>query len=318
MSVSEQGFILEGGRLLSYTGQEEEVVVPAGVIRLESGVFADRENLRRVILPDSLRTIGADVFSNCSALEEVVLPQGLEEIENNAFYLCESLSRLEISEGVRSIGDRAFFKCSALQRIVLPRGLRRLGQEVFEHCTGLEELHIPAATTEIGRWILFGATECTVYVEEDSFAHQYCEFEQIDFCTGYDQAKDVQESKGGFFARMREKRNCRRQEAEEEERLRREAEEAERLRREAEEEERRRQENEARNAVEEKGAGPNAMDESAMERLDYLRQLCKRQEWIIAENPGILGEQARRRKMAQARLKELNIIASREFPDLWK
>ena len=47
MSVSNQEFILDGGRLLSYCGQEEEVVVPAGVIRVESGAFSDRENLRR-------------------------------------------------------------------------------------------------------------------------------------------------------------------------------------------------------------------------------------------------------------------------------
>ena len=85
MSVSNQEFILDGGRLLSYCGQEEEVVVPAGVIRVESGAFSDRENLRRVILPEGLRTIGSDAFAGCIGLEEVVLPRGLKEIEADAF-----------------------------------------------------------------------------------------------------------------------------------------------------------------------------------------------------------------------------------------
>ena len=50
------------------------------------------------------------------------------------------------------------------------------------------------------------------------------------------------------------------------------------------------------------------------ERYAYLQELYRRQEKVVADNLGLLGEQARRRRNAQARMEELRRVMEREFP----
>lgn len=75
--------------------------------RLLEEIFADREELEEVILPDSVKVIGEGAFRNCTSLRTVKLGEGVEEIYSNAF------------------GN------TALERINLPRSLKYVGQKKF-------------------------------------------------------------------------------------------------------------------------------------------------------------------------------------------
>lgn len=57
--------------LLEYRGNETSVVIPEGVTRINSGVFADCINLTEVTIPKTVTSIGSNVFQRCGNLNEI-------------------------------------------------------------------------------------------------------------------------------------------------------------------------------------------------------------------------------------------------------
>lgn len=96
-------------------GDDEEVVLPDGVVEIADGVFRGRKSLKKITIPEGCVKIGQSVFRDCTALEEVVLP-----------------------ESATAIGDYCFKNCTSLKRIVLPPKTKRLSQEIFAGCSSLE------------------------------------------------------------------------------------------------------------------------------------------------------------------------------------
>lgn len=66
-------FELNGTTLVSYTGTDEEVVVPDGVTRIDKSAFKDNSTMRKVILPVPCETLLDGTFTTCSNLQEVVI-----------------------------------------------------------------------------------------------------------------------------------------------------------------------------------------------------------------------------------------------------
>ena len=119
-SVSDNnGFRMNGDKLVKYTGTELSVSVPVGV-----------------------RVIGSDAFSDCPNLKAVTLPVGLEEIENGAFSGCKNIKSVIVPEGCEFIGNGAFADCDALESVSLPSTLVELGTSVFAGCDNLKSVGI--------------------------------------------------------------------------------------------------------------------------------------------------------------------------------
>ena len=79
------------------------------------------ENLKSLVLAESVEQIGSSAFARCNALEECVFPEGLLRIGDSAFHSCTSLSRVFIPESVTAIGTNAFANCPALT-LTVPLG----------------------------------------------------------------------------------------------------------------------------------------------------------------------------------------------------
>ena len=56
-----------------------------------SGNSNSVNNIKRVIIPDSVKRIGSDAFYDCKSLESIQLPPNLEEIGSWAFGSCINL-----------------------------------------------------------------------------------------------------------------------------------------------------------------------------------------------------------------------------------
>lgn len=63
-------FLISGGVLVAYRGDDEEVTVPEGVRVIAGEVFSDHPKMRKISIPDSVQYIDEDAFLGC-ALEEV-------------------------------------------------------------------------------------------------------------------------------------------------------------------------------------------------------------------------------------------------------
>ena len=94
-------------------------------------LFRFNNNIRSVVLPDTLRKIEAFAFDCCENLEHCQLPEGLTQIGYAAFQCCYNLKELEIPGSVISIGNFAYNHCSSLgnDEIHIPAALKCLGND---------------------------------------------------------------------------------------------------------------------------------------------------------------------------------------------
>ena len=170
--TKESEFIIRGGVLEKYIGENTEVYIPSSVVRVNEAAFKDCYGITKVVFPNSVNFIGDCVFSNCTSLETVFLPEGLEKIslglfsgckqlknvniprsvksiEGSAFQHCESLSDISLSDKISEIGGSAFLNCKKLKNIIVPEGVKSIHSKTFANCSSMESVVLPNTLEEI-------------------------------------------------------------------------------------------------------------------------------------------------------------------------
>ncbi len=85
----------------------ETVNFGKGITKIGFGAF-EETNLKRVVLPASLKTICYSAFSWNKNLNEVIIPNGVKTIEERAFFECNNLKSVNIPSSVKKIEQHAF------------------------------------------------------------------------------------------------------------------------------------------------------------------------------------------------------------------
>lgn len=149
------------------------VKVPQTVKRIAPQAFANRLNLKEIILPDGLETIDDAAFMGCTSLttltiphtvtavgkrlcwgchslQTVYLPKSIKEIPQFTFFSC-GLRSVTLPDGVKKIGEHSFGANFSLTSIQLPNTVRSIGVSAFGKCESLEDVHLPERLTTIER-----------------------------------------------------------------------------------------------------------------------------------------------------------------------
>ena len=125
--------------------------IPTNVWTDEFGVQYDREQRILLRAPKGLlkytvlkgtKVIGHAAFSNCEQLKSVVLPDSVTEIGHYAFAGCKSIFSFAISNHVRILGTGAFMNCSELWMIRIPEDII-IENDAFEGCNNLYIVYVP-------------------------------------------------------------------------------------------------------------------------------------------------------------------------------
>lgn len=100
-------FKIVHGKLISYDGDDDVVVIPSSILMIGSHAFS-KSSVERVVVSEGVAFIDAKAFMNCKYLEEISFPMSLIEVKELAFAGCKMLSQVDIANEETFIEKKAF------------------------------------------------------------------------------------------------------------------------------------------------------------------------------------------------------------------
>jgi len=157
----------------------ETITIPESVTEIQEMAFEGCSSLTSVTLPKNLKTLGATAFGNCTSLTEINIPVNLENNEGSPFYECTELKTINFEDGITKILD-GLFSNTGIAEIEIPDTVTSIG-DAFRECVNLSIIKIPASVTAIKPTAFEGSVNVKIYGDEDSYARQYAEENNIPF-----------------------------------------------------------------------------------------------------------------------------------------
>lgn len=144
-------FVVDGTKLLRYTGESPSVIIPEGITSIEAHAFYCNDLITDVQIPSTVRTIGKEAFSHCSKLYSVTFEEGIREIHEAAFAHCSRVRELNLPDSIRTLGPSCFYWCISLKKLRLPNNLLEIPENAFYECDALESVLVPSRVHSLRR-----------------------------------------------------------------------------------------------------------------------------------------------------------------------
>lgn len=130
------------------------VVFPEGTEIIPDGYFkgsAHQNELKRVVLPSTVKGIGDAAFYGCAKLTQINLPAGLISIGKNTFSGCTQLTDIQLPDDLLVIGESAF-QGAGLKTVHFPNSLQTIGNYAFSGCSALVDVSLPSSLITLGMY----------------------------------------------------------------------------------------------------------------------------------------------------------------------
>ena len=128
----------------------KDLIIPNSVTSIGKWSFSGCSGLTTITIPNSVTSIGWGAFSDCSGLTSVTIPNSVTSIGNSAFSGCSGLTSVTIHNNVTSISDWAFHNCSGLTSVTIPNSVTSIGNAAFSGCNisvVISQIELPFAIT---------------------------------------------------------------------------------------------------------------------------------------------------------------------------
>ena len=123
--------------------------------------YINDQEIKDLVIPNSVTSIGQYTFAYCSSLTSVTIPNSVTSIGNGAFAYCSSLPSVTIGESVTNIGGYAFSSCSSLASVTIPNSVTSIGNDAFSGCSSLTSVTIGESVTNIGGYAFYECSSLT-------------------------------------------------------------------------------------------------------------------------------------------------------------
>jgi len=143
-------FKQEGNKLIEYTNNNEEVIIPEDITIIGHAAFRQKARIKRIVLHNKVTTIEREAFANCAGLEEVVIPSSVTSIGSRAFANCTSLTSIVIPAGIDTIPERLFESCRNLKNVTIGSNIKIIDRSAFNNCESLTSIIIPRSVQSLG------------------------------------------------------------------------------------------------------------------------------------------------------------------------
>lgn len=134
-------------------------------------LFLDGEEIKDLVIPNSITEIGSHTFEGFSELASITIPNSVTDIGCSAFRECKGLKSVTIPNSVRSIGLSAFQDCSGLSAVTIGNGVSTIYSLAFANCSELANVY---CYTENVPDMSAGNYSCT-----DAFEGSYVEYANL-------------------------------------------------------------------------------------------------------------------------------------------
>ena len=121
------------------------VKVKKGTTKIADSAFSFCTNIKKVILPDTVKVIEQNAFVRCS-LNYIRMPRRLKELGGSAFHE-SALKKITVYGKVELNGT--FKYCKKLKTVVLKEGVKELGELVFHQCPKLRSVTVPKSVKSL-------------------------------------------------------------------------------------------------------------------------------------------------------------------------
>ena len=185
-AVKSIGNVFKGTNIISFN----EFKYFTSVKKLDASAFDHCQQLRRIILPDSLEEIGQYALCQMSNITELVIPASVKQIDEKALVANASLQKISVAKGntvydsrndcnavihtetnrlivgassavipsdVQIIGQQAFLY-SNIENIIIPDSVHTIEWQAFCECKNLKSLIIGKGVKTWGTQICYLAT----------------------------------------------------------------------------------------------------------------------------------------------------------------
>lgn len=137
VSTARTDFVIKGGVLLEYRGNQEAVCIPKGVISIGEYAFKNNLKVKKVVFSDTVTRIEKNAFEGCANLREISGYENVTYFANEVF-LRAGLESVRIGDNVNCVGKYCFARMPNLKSLYyMPRKNIRL-DHTFAFCPSLE------------------------------------------------------------------------------------------------------------------------------------------------------------------------------------
>ena len=160
----EKEFVIVGKSLQKYNGHDMIVTVPDGIEYIGALAFSRNKEMRKVLLPASVKAVGEYAFSGCEKLSKINL-SNVQRIDRLAFAGCRDLTCVKLADEVSikssSFSDTAFEKsCIEGNKTIINGTLTSL-----KHDHDIETVVIPQNVRVIADNIMYITGHTVIFPE---------------------------------------------------------------------------------------------------------------------------------------------------------
>lgn len=179
--------LYRGNELVLYVSgdkAEESFQIPANVVSVAEGAFANNKNLKEVVVRSADTAVECGAFADMRALEALTVPSVGDGAENDylaylfgaparetaggrSLYIPETLQSVTIAGGAEKVGDYAFYGALGLREIKGLAAVSEVGDYAFAY-TALETFEVPANMTSFGEGAFAGCHTLKEYTLGES------------------------------------------------------------------------------------------------------------------------------------------------------
>ena len=178
----------------------------ANPIYYSHNFYINDQEIKDLVIPNSITSIGEYTFYGCSSLTSVTIPNSVTSIGEWAFSGCSSLVSMVVESGNTKYDSRD--NCNAIietatniliagcQNTIIPNSVTSIGNGAFYYCRSLTSIVIPNSVTSIGDRAFVGCSSLTTPVYN---AHCFA-YIPISFKGAYVIPEGIKQIAGGAFA----------------------------------------------------------------------------------------------------------------------